>query len=111
MIKYNGYNVLQIYGQNKLYKWLQLTLSGKIKNPRGPSFLLNPEAINKVKSPRAINQYIYLASLRNFWDYSAYGSTALDLRLFPEISRETIIWNPYLSLTENYVTFYFEQEI
>jgi hypothetical protein len=75
----------------------------------GASFLLRPRnlLISNV-DPLYKLQSIFLASKRSYSDFSLYGTTGLDMTLYPEISLAKVINNPLISVVNT--TIYFNTE-
>lgn len=85
----------------------ELRQLSKLKN--GNSFLLNfPALYNCNIDVLQKQQYLLLASKRNFADYLILNNPNLDLSLYPEISIDKLKNNPLLTINNNLIIFKFE---
>jgi hypothetical protein len=79
----------------------------------GQSFMLRPhDLINNYfrYTPKEVAQYIGLASFRSYGYYSATGDASLDLFHSP-VDQDTINQNKLLSIVDNRVHFFYEEDI
>lgn len=85
-----------------LYRYNQKDFSGE-------SYLINPEALLRSSyTNREIAEYIILASLRNFSEYSLTGDATLPL-LHSPVSEKTIKQNRLLSIENDRIKFKYEE--
>jgi len=77
----------------------------------GDSFLINPEPLilnRRRVSLSMIIQYLELASLRNYLDFSFFSAITLPLE-FANYSVEEIESNRLLTINNNHITFTYEE--
>lgn len=79
------------------------------KNLSGKAFLLNPKDLFSSKENDIYKaQYIILASKRDYFLYTKYGITTLQLSYYPDINIEKIKYNPLLTITKTEISFLYE---
>lgn len=80
-------------------------------NLSGKGFLLNPAGLFSSKENDIYKaQYIILASKRDYFLYTKYGITTLQLSYYPDINIEKIKYNPLLTITKTEISFLYENE-
>lgn len=78
-------------------------------NLSGKAFLLNPKELFSSKENDIYKaQYIILASKRDYFLYTKYGITTLQLSYYPDINIEKIKYNPLLTITKTEIGFLYE---
>lgn len=84
----------------------------KNKSTVGINWVLNEDIIlnNIGKVPdKTLAEYIGLCALRNYSDFSLYGSKDLDLYMIPDwIPEQVIQENPFVKITENKLLFIYD---
>lgn len=77
----------------------------------GNSFLLKPELLlnDKTTDILYIHQYILLAARRDYSHYKLFGVKSLPLSYFPDINLSSIRTNPLLNVTNQEITFKYEE--
>lgn len=90
------------YNQVTKKQYISLNLSGK-------SFLLNPiDLFNDNNNSIYQSQYIILAAKRDYYLYSTYKITSLQLSFFPDIDIDKIKTNPLLTINKTEIKFKYE---
>ena len=75
----------------------------------GTSFLANPDGIfGALVESAYVCQYIRLAALRNYADYTLYGRLTLDLTMYPELDTNRLQNNPLLKVVNRQLYFKYE---
>jgi len=100
-------NILEDYYYVKTFNRLQKL---KYKNINGKSWLLNPLPLfnRKIADIIHIVQYIKLAGRRNYHLYKTFNLISLDISFYPDINLKTVVYNPLLRISNNYINFKFE---
>ena len=81
-------------------------------NLQGKGFILNPVGLFSSKENDIYKaQYIILASKRDYFLYTKYGITTLQLSYYPDINIEKIKYNPLLTITKTEIGFLHETPI
>lgn len=81
-------------------------------NLQGKGFILNPGGLFSSKENDIYKaQYIILASKRDYFLYTKYGITTLQLSYYPDINIEKIKYNPLLTITKTEIGFLHETPI
>ena len=92
----------KFYLERKNKTYITTNLSGK-------AFILNPEDLFSSKENDIYKaQYIILASKRDYFLYTKYGITSLQLSYYPDINIEKIKYNPLLNITKTDIGFLYE---
>lgn len=78
---------------------------------RGHSYLLNPEGIINDRNTDIlfIQQYLILASKRDYALYKLYGVKSLPLSHYSDIKLDSIKHNPLLTITNTDIHFKYEE--
>lgn len=81
-------------------------------NLQGKGFILNPVGLFSSKENDIYKaQYIILASKRDYFLYTKYGITTLQLSYYPDINIEKIKYNPLLTITKTEIGFLHETPV
>ena len=81
-------------------------------NLQGKGFILNPVGLFSSKENDIYKaQYIILASKRDYFLYTKYGITTLQLSYSPDINIEKIKYNPLLTITKTEIGFLHETPV
>lgn len=77
----------------------------------GTSFLLKPKELFNSRYDYTFKaQYIKVAGCRSYYDYTMYGVTTLNIRLFPDLNIELLKNNPLIKINNNSKTITFKLE-
>lgn len=96
--------LLELLNAKKLYN------ASVLKKIHGSSFLLNPEPLirDRITDISFKIQYLFIASLRSYSDYSLYGVKYLNLAMWPDLRQSAVTANPLLELSNNKINFIYE---
>ena len=95
--------LLETYYKQKTNKqYISINLSGN-------SFILNPQDLFNCSSNTIYkSQYIILAAKRDYYLYSTYKITSLQLSFFPDLNIDKIKTNPLLTINKTEIKLKYE---